>query len=90
MACVAWLVGEVTFALVHNTLPGLSSFVVLIFVYYAVKITGDVLCLIVGRAKGEWGYFDDYLLNELAIGWPVRKIRSSSRAARSPVAAMST
>jgi hypothetical protein len=69
MALVAWLVGEVTFTLVHNTWPGLSSFMVLVFVYFVVKITGDILCLITRRAQGEWGYFDDYLLNELAIGW---------------------
>lgn len=69
MALVAWLAGEVTFTLIHNAWPGLSSFVVLVFVYFVVKITGDILSLVTRRAQGEWGYFDDYLLNELAIGW---------------------
>lgn len=66
---ILWLAGEATFSALHAKLPAAPTFAVLVAVYYVVKLLGDLLCQLTGRSAHEWGYLDDYLINELVFGY---------------------
>lgn len=69
IALIALAVGEAVFTVLHQNWPGLYPFTILIAVYYAVKLVGDLLSLLTKRVKHEWRYIDGYVINELIIGW---------------------
>lgn len=66
---ILWLAGEAIFSGLHARLPGAPVFAILVAVYFSVKMLGDLLCQLTGRSAHEWGYLDDYLINELVFGY---------------------
>lgn len=71
---VLWVAGEATFSLLCREFPALPPFAAIIAVYFVVKLLGDLLCSLTRRSVHEWGYLDDYLINELAFGYSVYAI----------------
>lgn len=63
------VVGEATFSFLHARFPPLPAFAAIIAVYFVVKVLGDGLCHLTKRSVHEWGYIDDYIINELVFGY---------------------
>lgn len=47
-------------------MPAIAAIAV---VYVVVKVLGDGLCWLTRRSVHEWGYLDDYIINELVFGY---------------------